>query len=250
MQVARWGEVEFARAVVLARAVTEPLGIDARDGLDGVKLVATNGTQSKYDALRHTAFIGRRSPQFEGAEGDLAIVETALHEATHHMIRRQAGWPGLLAIGQPGILGEGLAETVAGATMALLGSTERERAYGWRTLDPHGQTTRIGRRTIPLSLTIEDLHTRGHFIEDGGGVHVHGGIVQNALWHLARAVGLPVMLRITGDTLRTTVSRASTLRSWAFGTLRSAEHRYGAHSRQAQGVRDAWTAVHLVLPTG
>ncbi|MCW2974661.1 MAG: Thermolysin metallopeptidase alpha-helical domain [Thermoleophilia bacterium] len=236
------------RASILGHEVAGFLGLGARVGMDGFRVRATGGSTSAYNSVSGTGMIGMSSPQCQGVDGDLGIIETTLHEGTHHLVRNQVGWPGLPAMGQPGMIGEGLAQVIAGATLARAGRNPRERDYGWRTLDPHGQQARIGRALVPLSLTMDELRTRGPLPNDAGGVHVHGGIIQHAHWLLAKSIGLDDMLRITGDALRGELHRMSRIRGWAAGMLEMAELRFGAGSAQATAVRDAWAGVHLVLP--
>ncbi|MCW2962140.1 MAG: Thermolysin metallopeptidase alpha-helical domain [Thermoleophilia bacterium] len=237
----------IASAIGLGTRVSDVLGIVSGDGFARFRAVPVSGKDSFYDALRGVAMIGVGAPSHQGADGDLGMLETTLHEGTHHLIRRQTGWPGLPAGGQPGIVGEGLAQVIAGATMALLGPDERTRTRGWAALDPRGQFATIGRKRLPLSLSMQELHTRGPLLNDGGGVHVHGGIVQNAHYHLARASSLDTMLRITGEAMRGELRRSTGLRHWATSTLSAAERLYGVGSTEATQVRDAWSAVQLQL---
>lgn len=237
----------IATAVALGTRVTRVLGIVSRDGFAHFRAIAISGRNSFYDALRGVAMIGLAAPSHQGSNGDLGVLETTLHEGTHHLIRRQTGWPGLPAAGQPGIIGEGLAQVIAGATMALLGPDERTRTRGWAVLDPRGQFATIGRTRLPLSLSMEELRTRGPLLSDGGGVHVHGGIIQNAHHHLARSSSLDTMLRITGEAMRAELRRSTGLRHWAMSTFNAAEKLYGVGSREATQVRDAWSSVQLQL---
>lgn len=180
----------------------------------------------------------------------LTLEETAAHESGHHAVRELLGFPGLLAAGPPGRLGEGLAEVFAGAAMHH-GGDPPEAAWGADALDPRGKTTPVGewprhRTDVPLSVTMDDVRAhRINPLSDAGGVHVHAGVVQEAHRLAAQVLGMDSMARVSADALHST-GRLTGFGAWARATIASAGKLEG--QRGADAFRHAWEAVKVLHP--
>jgi Zn-dependent metalloprotease len=218
-----------------------------RDGLGLARARPHAGSTSWFNRITRTAMVGTGGGR-EIAEPRLTALETTAHELSHAWFDRRAGFGGLVYAFGPGRVSEGLAQVMAGASLALEGADERERAYGWRVLDPRGRTTPIGRREHPLSVTMDDVAARRATLTDNGLVHVHSGVVQEGHLRIARALGMEPMARLTVDAAHAELTPLTGIRRWAGATVRTAERTWGARSGEAAAVREAWQAARVVLP--
>jgi hypothetical protein len=228
----------------------DPLG---DDGLGRVRINVHGGSSSWFNRLTRSVSIGTGHERVLGPNGQLELIETTIHELAHKWVDRRAGWGGLLYAGSPGRVSEGLSQVVAGASMALEGTTPDQRAWGWQLLDPRGKTTPMpkfprGSVDVPLSVTMDDVAAKGFTLADTGFVHVHSGVVQEGHLQIARRIGMEPMAKLTVETARRELGPLTGIRGWAAATLRTAEHTFGASSSQALAVRQAWQAAKVVLP--
>ncbi|MCW2924842.1 MAG: family peptidase [Thermoleophilia bacterium] len=233
-------------AMDIGRQMSDHFGFSRHDGFATFRPVLVNGKDSSYEPFRHTASIGLGMRDHQGPHGALAILETTLHEGTHHLIRQSTPPVGLLAGGGAGMVGEGVAQVMAGVALALFGANDAERAWGVAAIDPRGDTTPLGKHDVPLSLRMDDIHPF-QYLNDMGGVHVHAGIVQNAHRILGEHIGIEAMGAITADAIRTGLTPVTGIRGWAKATLHSAERLHGRGSDEAAQVRHAWHKVQVEL---
>ncbi|MCW2927106.1 MAG: Thermolysin metallopeptidase alpha-helical domain [Thermoleophilia bacterium] len=241
------------RGVELARGLYTQLDPQGRDELATARVRVHGGDSSWFNRITGTAQIGVGGKDSRGPQGALVQAETTIHELSHKWFDKRAGFGGLLYGGSSGRLSEGLAQTMAG-TALILGGTPEEARYGWKVLDPRGQSAPMagafggeGRR-IPLSTTMDDIAKAGFTMTDNGLVHVHSGIVQAAHLDIARAIGAADMARITVDAANAGLQPTTGITRWAGLTLTSAERMFGAGSEAHGAVRAAWTAAKVALP--
>jgi hypothetical protein len=237
-----------ANGVDLARRTYARLDPAGDDGLGRARTVAHGGGASWFNRITRTASIGVGGAAATVPNGRLVTLETTVHELTHKWMDSRAGFGGLLYAGPSGRLSEGLSQVMAGAALTLEGTSDAERAWGWKVLDPRGQTTPIGGTDVPLSVTMDDVARRGFTLTDNGLVHVHSGVVQEGHLQLARAIGMEPMAQLTVDTARAELTPVMGVRGWADAMLRTAEKTWGAGSTEHLAVRDAWRAARVLLP--
>jgi Zn-dependent metalloprotease len=239
----------------MARRMYARLDDEGRDGLGRVRVNVHGGSASWFSRITRGVSIGTGSEKALGPNGDLEVLETTVHEVTHKWMDSRAGFIGLVYGGPSGRLSEGLSQVMAGATLALEGETDRERAWGWHLLDPRNQTTPMrseipGRPTkwIPLSVTMDDVKRAGFTLTDQGYVHVHSGVIQEAHLQMAKAIGMEPMAKITTTAARDRLHPLMGFKGWAKATIATAARLHGEGSAEEAAVRQAWQAVKLVLP--
>jgi hypothetical protein len=244
------------RGVAMARRMYARLDPAGDDGIGKLGVNVHDGSHSQYNRLTNTISIGAGNEKVHGPNGELELLETTIHEATHHWTDHRAGVGGLFYAGGPGRLSEGLSQVMAGAALALEGTTQQQRDWGWHLIDPRGKTTPMPselpwgkRRDVPLSVTMDDVRATGFQWKDNGYVHVHSGVIQAAHLEMAKTLGMEPMARITTDAARTSLSQFTGFGAWADATIAAAARLHGDGSAEQAAVRRAWEAVKL-LPAG
>lgn len=239
------------RGEELARRTYARFDPAGADGLGRVRARTYGGTGSFFNRITKSVTIGLGNAHKAGGgeAGRLLTIEAMLHELGHKWFDARAGVGGLLYAGSPGRLSEGLSQVVAGASLVLEGD-EAERAFGWKVLDPRGQTAPMpklfgGRHDVPLSVTMDDVAKVGFTLADQGYVHVHSGVVQAAHLEIAKELGMERMTRLTLDTARRELHPLMGMRGWARATVRTADL---AGPAEGAAVRRAWQAVKLLTP--
>lgn len=230
------------RGVDLARRTYARLDPSGEDGLGSAKTSVHGGAHSFFNRISRTAHIGVGGEEATGPNGSLYTLESTVHELSHRWFDTRALGVGLVYAGGPGRLSEGLAQVMAGTALILEGTPE-EAAHGWRVLDPRGQSARMSAdERIPLSDHMDDVRERGFTLEDGGLVHVHGGVIQAAHLDMARSIGVEDMGRITVAAGHR-ITPVTGFDRWAELTLDAAEERFGPRSPELEAVRGAWERV-------
>jgi Zn-dependent metalloprotease len=233
-------------AVDMARRTYARVDPDGDDGLGKVRMGLTGGSHSSYNRITGRLSVGTAGVHDE--QSRLELLESTAHETSHRWFDKRAGWGGLVYAGPSGRLSEGLAQVMAGASLALEGATPAEQAWGWRLLDPRGRTTPEGefrRHEVPLSVTMDDVRRSGFTLSDQGYVHVHSGVIQAAHLEMAKALGMEQMARITTDAARHDLTPVTGFKAWADATIRSAGRLYGDDSAAQDSVRAAWDLVKV-----
>lgn len=238
------------RGVALARAAYARLDEHGADGLGAVRTRITNREGSFFNRVTKRVIIGVGGEDATGPHGRLSTLENTIHEVSHKWFDARAGFLGLVSAGQSGALSEGIAQVMAGAALVLAGDTE-EQAWGWKVLDPHGQTAIIQRPfgpsvRVPLSTTMADVRRVGFTLVDAGYIHVHAGVVQAAHYDMARALGVETMARITTEAARASMTPFTGFRGWADATIETATRLYGNGSAAATAVLQAWQAAEVL----
>jgi hypothetical protein len=243
------------RGVAIARRMYARLDPAGDDGIGRMGVDVHGGSHSQYNRLTNTISIGAGNEKVHGPNGELELLETTIHETTHHWTDHRAGVGGLFYAGGPGRLSEGLSQVMAGAALVLEGETQQQRDWGWFLLDPRGKTTPMPselpwghKRDIPLSVTMDDVRKGGFTLKDNGYVHVHSGVIQAAHLEMAKAIGMEPMARITTDAARTSLGQFTGFHAWADATIAAAARLHGEGSPQQAAVRHAWEAVKLLQP--
>lgn len=240
------------RGVDLARRTFARLDARGDDGLGRVRVNVHTGTNSWFNRITDSVNVGVGAELRRGEAGRLAILETAIHEVTHKWTDARAGVGGLLYAFGPGRVSEGLSQVMAGTALVLEG-TPAEQAYGWKVLDPRGQTAPMANtfgpeKRIPLSVTMDDVRKLGFSLTDNGYVHVHSGVVQAAHFDIAKAVGMEAQGRITVTAARDGLHQLTGFRGWAKSTIEAAGKLHGVGSAEQEAVRQAWRAAKVLLP--
>lgn len=245
--------VAVDRGVEIARRAYARLDPAGDDGLGRARVNVHGGSSSWFNRITRTVSVGIGNSVAKGEAGRLELLETTIHELTHKWMDTRAGFGGLLYAGGPGRLSEGLSQVMAGAALVLEGDAA-EQAHGWFLLDPRGKTAPMAgafggvTKHVPLSVTMDDVHTSGFTFADNGYVHVHSGVIQAAHLDIARVLGMEEMARITTDAARTSLNQLTGFRGWADATLAAAERRHGAGSQEQAAVRAAWLAAKVLTP--
>jgi Zn-dependent metalloprotease len=182
-------------------------------------------------------------------------VDVIGHELTHGVTQYTLQ---LVYQGQSGALNESISDCMGSLVMQYAKGQTAEQASWLIGADIVGPELRPALRSMkepgkanPYDDQPANMDEYVKTAEDSGGVHTNSGIPNHAFYVVATTLGGHAWDGaglIWYDTMHDhKVRPTASFRSFAKGTLRAAEHRFGTGSAQAAAVKSGWEAVKVKL---
>jgi Zn-dependent metalloprotease len=207
----------------------------------------------------NNAFWDGQQMLFGDGDGSLFVsftrsLDVIGHELTHGVVQYEAN---LLYSGQPGALNESVADVFGSLVKQHAKGETAEQADWLIGADCVGPKLQTALRSLKAPGTANQYDNQpstmddyARTADDHGGVHQNSGIPNHAFYLAATAVGgnaWEVAGRVWYDALRDPRIRPNSgFRSFANATVRQAANLYGAGSKEATAVADAWKAVKVL----